>query len=131
MRIASSIIGIALIPGALWAAPTSNKFDLECADTVKTTGDPVAPYVAHYRIDLAAKKWCEDECRTVKPIADLQSSYITLEGEPNSDFWHTIDREKGEDQIFSGSPQLGDMEHTSGQCTKRPFSGFPTFETKF
>jgi hypothetical protein len=128
MRVASSIIAIALIPGALGAAPASGKFDLECADTVETTGDPVAPYVAHYRIDLAAKKWCEAECRTVKPLVGVQASYITFEGEPNSDFWHTIDRETGEDQIFSS---IGDREHTNGKCTKRPFSGFPTFKTKF
>lgn len=128
MRMASLIIAMVLSPCTLGAAPASNRFDLECADTVQTTGDPVAPYMAHYRIDLAAKKWCEAECRTVKSLAGVQASYITLEGEPNSEFWHSIDREKGEDQIFSS---IGPTEHTSGQCAKRPFSGFPTFKTKF
>lgn len=128
MRVASSVIVIALMPSTLCAAPAANKFDLECNDTVETTGAPIAPYVAHYRIDLAARKWCEDTCRTVKPLAAVQSSYITLEGEPNSEYWHTIDREKGEDQIFSG---IGDTEHTNGPCTRKAFSGFPTFKTKF
>src|SRR4051812_1137390 len=100
MRMASLIIAIILTPSTLGAAPASNKFDLECTDTVQTAGNRVAPYMAHYRIDLAAKKWCEAECRTLKSLASVQTSYITLEGEPNSEFWHSIDREKGEDQIF-------------------------------
>jgi hypothetical protein len=129
MRVtAIALATAALFPSAICAGPASNKFDLECSDTVETTGNAVPAYLAHYRIDLVARKWCEAECRTVKPIAVVQSSYITLEGEPNSDYWHTLDREKGEDQIFS---QIDGMEHTTGQCKRLPFSGFPAFKTKF
>lgn len=122
LRAAVLLLGIANASASTGA--TSTRFDLECADA----GGKDGPYTAHYRIDLSAKKWCEDQCRTVKPISAVQTSYITLEGAPNTEWWHTIDRQKGEDSIFS---EIGEMEHISGQCTLKPFSGFATFKTKF
>ena len=123
-----SILLATLAVSSASAGAQLQRFDLECADTVETNGDAEAPYVAHYRIDLVVKRWCEGECRAVKSLADVQSSFITLEGQQNSEFWHAIDREKGEDQIFSS---LGVTKHTTGSCIRKPFSGFPNFKTKF
>lgn len=112
------------------AAPAQQRFDLECSEAVQTDGDPVAPYVAHYRVDLMAKKWCEDACRVSKPIVRIEPSMLVLEQSSDLEptYRHTIDRESGEDHIFD---QNNGTVMTTGQCRRLPFSGFPASKTKF
>jgi hypothetical protein len=112
------------------AAPAPSKFDLECSGTTNSEDGSKASYTERYRLNLGTRRWCMGECRVVKPIADLQNSMILLEQStpPDDSFKHFLDREKGQDLIFDHGPP---MSNTTGECKRLPFSGFPSFKTKF
>jgi hypothetical protein len=125
----------------LTAAATA--FNLLCAGTLHA--DSFAskrdePYSVTYRVDLAAKKWCDGECRAIREIADIQPASLQLE-EPRDIntptqkefFSSSIDRETGRHSMVSTS---GHREGIlilkwEGHCEKADFTGFPEFQTKF
>lgn len=137
----------AIILAAVLATPATaaeqSKFDLRCTGTLATKSmvrDTSESYEDHYRIDLAARKWCESECKALHDIEQLQPTQITLTSKEDktpgdssltSNF---IDRETGAHHALSTSdnrltgPIILKWE---GTCAKEAFSGFPAFETKF
>ncbi|HEV2595762.1 MAG TPA: hypothetical protein VGU01_11225 [Sphingomicrobium sp.] len=118
------LLGVALAssthPGA--------RFDLVCSGSEEHVDSSLnKPYTAHYRIDLAAKRFCMDMCKATIPITDVQPNVIVLErsglGEPK--FEHLLDRQTGEDTI------LMEDEIDKGTCQRQPFSGFSSGPKKF
>lgn len=97
------------------------------------------PYSRTLRLDLAAKKYCEGECKALLDIVDIQPTKITLHDEkvdtPRERRFvsETIDRETGRHSGLStsgvGSRIL--IMNWEGQCQSAVFTGFPDFKTKF
>jgi hypothetical protein len=108
---------------AATAASTPQQFDLIC----KGSGD-----VTHYRVDLAAKKWCWENCASTWPIARVEDERITFKEDdtPSEKVWNWVSRTTGE--WFQGmrSATLGEVS-SHGTCEPAPFSGFPAHERKF
>jgi hypothetical protein len=129
---------------AMAAAPAV-QFNLNCSGTFSARSlyvDKTEPYSSVYRIDLAAGKWCEADCKALHDIASVQPTQITLTEKKvdtpseKSQLSNVIDRETGEHRILSlySSPRDRRMISTlnwKGSCEPAPFSGFPSFDTKF
>lgn len=129
-----SLLAIAAAVGA---------FNLRCTGEVVTREGAmlVAPVTARssferiYRIDLAARRWCEGPCRTTEHIAGVTDTEIVLEYEDHgdaasgliSDFEAVLNRETGELQrrVRLGSAESLFVQYERGPCVREPFSGFP------
>ncbi|MEO1488886.1 MAG: hypothetical protein AAFR88_05550, partial [Pseudomonadota bacterium] len=126
-------------------ALAADQFDLLCTGTeVITTfdGEEQGGYSKRYRIDLVASQWCEDECKRLHPIKAVQPTSITLDEKSqdgpseNSILLDVINRQTGVHRVISqatypGFPALGVSIKRTGMCEPAPFSGFPSFDTKF
>lgn len=126
------------------AAAAAMTFNLVCTGTLTTEtfyqGRQTEPYRYEYRIDLAQRKYCDGECRALRDIAEIQPTVIILE--PNRDIntvterqfhMESINRETGRHSILhtSGRREQIMIMSWAGQCERAPFSGFPTFQTRF
>jgi hypothetical protein len=140
----SPSVGV-LLAAALATAPApANQFNLECKGTLSSesfyAGKKAEPYAYTYRIDLSAKKYCDGECKVLRDVADVQPTVIVLE--PDQDISSStekkfssgsIDRETGRHSVLVTSGRREDILilRWEGQCERQPFSGFPSFPTKF
>lgn len=127
----------------LIAAAAAQTFNLDCSGTIKTesiTGQKVEPYEYIYRIDLTKGVYCDDQCKGMHPIASIQPTAIRLEDnhtdklDEMETLTNEINRETGKQSILSLSNTrlLGRMiTKWDGQCEAKPFTGFPTLQTKF
>lgn len=136
---------ILLVAMPLAAAEPSTQFNLKCEGTLKTSSafeQRTLPYTTVYRIDLTKLKWCEDDCRALFDIDSVHPTQITLKHKEVDTFseksWsaNTIDRQTGEHSITISKTNPRDRADGllltwDGHCEREPFSGFPTFETKF
>lgn len=139
---------IAAFASLMMASPAlaaGQQFDLICKGTLQSssiTGEKSEPFEDHLRIDLERGKYCEDECRALFDIASIQpASLILLDKRvdtPSEDSFLqiSINRETGEYSGISGwripgRPELTGRLKYTGTCEAQPFSGFPTFQTKF
>jgi len=131
-----------LLATALVATPVSaatDQFDLVCRGQQKLSanGRPT-PKETRYRIDLARKSWCTDQCKEVRPIQDVSQGQIVIEAHERTnseDFTvrHTIDRTTGAWTNFYSSAGVrtrmmfspGAWWETNGNCEAAEFSGFP------
>ena len=119
-------------------------FNLLCTGNLTASGfgidDTPKPYSSEYRIDIESGQWCESECKTIFAIASVQTTQITLEetskisptgGEES--LKNFVNRETGEHRVFSLSGRKYQRFSITwkGQCERKPFTGFPKFETKF
>ena len=125
--------------------PAPGQFNLLCAGTMTTlglSGKTVEPYSSIYRVDLSAKKWCQEECKNPLPIAEIRptqllllSDNMSLDGIDNGKpiISITIDRQTGDHStlITIGRRGFQTMIQKKGHCERRPFTGFPTFKTEF
>lgn len=125
------------------SAAAAATFNLICSGTLTTESfysKESKPYRYEYRIDLEQKKWCSEDCKVIREIADVQPTRLVLE--PPQDVNTVtekkfssgyIDRETGRHSVFASSGRRADiiMLNWEGQCEKAPFTGFPAFETKF
>jgi hypothetical protein len=135
-----AIIMLAAFVGA--SAPAT-QFDLTCKGTLTAislvSGKTTEPYERRLRVDLTRKKYCEDQCKALFEIADVGPTQITFQDKdsgPGREREMTksyVNRETGEHRSLSSSEGFGGGLTMSwvGACEKRPFSGFPSFETKF
>lgn len=117
-------------------------FDLVCVgrDEQAQVNKPsaVTERAWHFRIDLVSRKYCIDDCRFIKDIKDVQPVRITFwdYSEPMSgDIYESslyISRETGSlSGKFGFRYNTVLTSHWSGNCDKKPFSGFPAIPTKF
>lgn len=125
----------------LLAAATA-AFNLNCAGTLETIsslGKASRPYASVYRIDLAANKWCESDCKTQFNIAAVSPAQITLEKKTidtprqHETLNNFINRETGDHFVFakSGVGASALVMNWKGKCTRSDFTGFPKITTQF
>lgn len=142
MRVQALIIAPLLLAGAAPAQP--QQFDLACTGTTKTiaVGDEgERPWSTVFHIDLDKKKWCQDGCGSVYDFYAVQPAILQFKASPEHE---AGDLRTNEDEAFvsrtdgtySAIHTMGQgidrtMWTTKGSCEKRPFSGFPKFDTKF
>lgn len=144
MKRALTILAAISAAPAVAAAPVP-QFNLTCSGTLSTksiAGDEAEPYSFSYRIDLARKKWCNEECKTLFDIHSIQPALLTLQYKnvdgisERSLLSNTINRETGEHKLTITSATPGDRFSTLildwvGSCERAPFTGFPPVKTKF
>lgn len=120
-------------------------FNLACTGTMTSTTSQekkTEPYEAVYRLDLEKMKWCEGECRALHDIAKVQPTFIFLQDEKEdtpsrqSVTLAQVDRITGEYKATLTAKTYGRFGYTimlayDGKCQRQPFTGFPSFETKF
>ena len=130
---------------AMFATPAiAATFNLVCSGTITTDSfyarGQKEPYSYTYRIDLDKRKWCEGQCGVIRDIHDVQPVRIELEPPEDTNtptkkrfFSSTINRTTGVHSTLLTSGRGTDMliMKWEGSCSKQPFTGFPTFETKF
>lgn len=132
-------VGLALMAAALLAgeAQAADQFDLVCKGDVRTSiySKKRAPYQARYRIDLAQKLWCMNECSGVHHLADITPSRISFEDKEDPlkhrTIYHYVERGNGAwtdyDSDLGPYPSVFDVK---GVCDPAPFSGIDP-QTKF
>lgn len=117
-------------------------FNLNCGGTVETISLQTKgsrPYAEIYRVDLAANKWCESECKVQHDIKNVSAAQITFqqrktdtprEHESLNNF---VDRETGDHFIFarSGVGAMALAMTWKGKCIRGDFTGFPKLKTQF
>lgn len=125
----SILIGVvvALLAGQAVAA---DQFDLVCKGwTRDRVQGPKQPLEVRYRVDAAAKLWCQADCHLVQAIQEITPGMITfrsnlLEAGRQSDFFdQTISRSSGELTDFMAGSYI--YWERGGTCEPAPFSGFP------
>jgi hypothetical protein len=120
-------------------AQAADQFDLICKGKMRfSVADPYEPRNSHLRLDLAAKQYCEGECKVTRPIQDVQPNHIMFESATEQEkalgttFFHQIDRTSGKLIYFKSAkrPYPSWIEHDA-MCEPAPFSGFPQLPKKF
>lgn len=130
------IIAVALVATPVSAA--SEQFDLQCRGQNRASPAGVwRPVEKHYRVDLAAKRWCQDRCAAVADIAVIERDKIIFRDQPrkfdtDGMVIESVDRISGawKDNIVGAEPN-GLYWESTGTCEAGPFSGFPEVKTKF
>lgn len=123
------------------AVMSTQQFNLNCAGDLTSMGhggNTVTAYSRVLRIDLASKRWCADECRTVDPIASVEPGRLLLKDRKTDtprEYWferESVDRTTGEHSSAATDGPYGSYSRfRKGQCEKAPFTGFTTGPTKF
>ena len=118
----------------LVAAPAADaeRFDYVCTTEVRYRADGAwQPSTARYRIDLAARRWCEGDCSVNSPIVATNENWLFLEqnfreGEFDDYARERIHRRTGElTMIRIGAGPLGPYLERRGQCERAAFTAFP------
>lgn len=126
----------------LAAVAAGSAFNLVCTGIATVQGgaqDGSTPYRIVYRVDLAHGIYCEDACRLVREIYEVQPARITLDQRGNpapgaTDYSiNVIERDSGEQTILTASGRDGARFYakSAGRCEAGPFTGFPEVRTKF
>lgn len=114
------------------SAAAAEQFDLRCTKQVRGSG-VAETSTRTYRIDLEAKRWCMDECKTARGIQAVTPDRITIDetdpAERRYRATHYIDRSTGKYIQTYDNRSLGTVIITEGVCEPAPFSGLPG--TKF
>lgn len=114
MRLVVRAVGLGLLlaaaagSSAAWSA-SGRAFDLQCEET-------------RYRIDLGAKRWCEDDCATVSGLSYRGGDRAALTAMAHFSLVYDLRRKVM--TYWSGGP--GDEgEISRARCRVLRFSGFP------
>lgn len=122
MRLAA----VAMVLGVSSAASAepAQQFDLVCTKQGSGAG---RTNIRLYRIDLAAMRYCMDDCKVAHPIQAATADRITIsESDPAdrvSQDSHVIYRGTG--QYAQTFQMRGSFTSTKGHCEPAPFSGLP------
>jgi hypothetical protein len=114
------------------AAAHPQQFDLDC--TGPDASGMWKQASIHLRVDTARGEWCDGECKALRPIADVQPTVLWLDKSVDAEdaagqgHFRTVDRESGE---YTNARMGPGGYAEKALCTVQPFSGFPTFDTKF
>lgn len=125
----------------MWLA-AATAFNLICSGTLSHKSydnEGTEPFTRTLRIDLAAGKYCDGECKARFDIQEVQPSFIHLRkikvDTPRERRFvdETIDRETGRYSALSTSGIRFSIVilEWEGKCEKSDFTGFPDFQTKF
>ena len=136
-------LGLLMLAAA--ASTASGQFDLICSGSQTSSsilGEETKPYSVRYRLDLERNLWCDGECKATHEFAAVLPTQIQFVNKKtdtyseNSTDFQYVDRETGAHSVIVTSSDPNNRRSIynfkwSGQCEKQPFSGFPSFETKF
>lgn len=125
--------------GWLIVAAVTTAFNLSCTGTVKHLGGATPeekPFARTIVVDLDAKKWCEDDCKSVYDIQDIQPAGLMLVEDtkvtPGVGRYFQrkfVNRETG---AYSATLDgYGSLTIYSGKCEKAEFTGFPEIPARF
>jgi hypothetical protein len=80
----------------------------------------------HFRVDLAQKRWCFGECRSVWSINELSDTVLKVltYGSHSSQNW-TFSIDRYTSTFTAVHRGYGDEPADRGHCKVQPFSGFP------
>jgi len=132
-HLAIATVAILLIPGAAEADATH--FDLICRGkssfgSLSKLLDPrtTSEFTAHYRVDLAGKKWCMGDCISTSDLAEVSERLIVFHRheDKDGDEFAFVNRESGHYTYRLRSWLLDMVTLNDGSCTPAPFSGMPT-----
>lgn len=130
---------------AIWTVAAAAAFNLICTGTVSTKSvykEKSEAFSTEYRIDLDKGVYCDGECKATRQIPKVEPTAIYLldkkvdvpSEESLNSMW--VSRETG--ALTGVFTYKNPRERYSilimkwaGQCEKKPFSGFPKFDTKF
>jgi hypothetical protein len=133
MKAAALLLFVAAPAGA------ADQFDLVCQGRWRfNVTDPYEPRNFRMRVDLQAKRFCEEDCRATREIAEVQPNVITFEratDQPKAlgtTFFFQVDRTNGKLTYFKSArlPERSWIEQDA-ICEPAPFSGFPELPKKF
>lgn len=99
-------------------AAAADQFDLVCSGQYQRSAvAKPQPAERIYRVDLAARTWCIEDCSVVLPIADADTARITFQSfkRRGVEVKHWVDRTSGE---------VSDIDFT-GKCEAAPFTPIP------
>ena len=113
-------------------ASLGQQFDLTCTgeSVLSRAGrQPVREITSQrYRLDLERMEWCTGDCSLLHDLQDASSHQITFLN--SKDVFNVVSRITGEWQTSSGDDRSYSWA-TTGRCDLAPFSGFPTYQTRF
>lgn len=125
----------------LTAGQSPQQFDLNCTQPPPSRYASFAePANLRIRVDLAANRWCQADCKVLRNIAEVQPGMIFFERESLEEKAHglgtyrSVDRTNGEYLFSSRFRTIGSRIHLvteAAVCSLESFSGFPEVETKF
>ncbi|WP_374139450.1 hypothetical protein [Sphingomonas sp.] len=126
----------------VFAAASLTAFNLVCAGNTHQSGlgaEPDAAYRIEYRIDLATKRFCIDDCSAVTPIANVRTDKLVFSQVEVDTISHrelgqdVADRSTGEHArfILTGRGVRQRMIKWIGRCERAPFTGFPASKQRF
>lgn len=113
----------------------ADQFDLICnGQAWSWAHGPKKPMSVHFRIDLAAKRFCLDPCEHVADIAGVSANTITLRrvvaAYPGDvEALGEVSRTTGVYRYLFRYPDALKWDNVEATCETAPFSGLPT--TKF
>lgn len=107
-------------------------FNLVCTGTLRTGPIGLAmpeaggePFAITYRVDLASRMWCSDECAAPERLALVTDTEIMLREDhrPNGSHLIIVGRQLGlfADTFINGTTAT----LRSGRCEQAEFTGFP------
>lgn len=108
-------------------------FNLSCSiSSIGFMGEmprkPNAPMTATFRVDLAARRYCEGDCRSTESIAKVTSTdlYLKMTDQPRLKEFLRINRQSGDmlSMWRLGSTSADSIE--TATCTPSRFTGFPS-----
>ena len=111
----------------------AEQYDLACEGSrISQRGGAAEAYSTRVRIDLTAKKWCQDACARVSDISDVSDDKIVLVDDltynSRTDLSNniTIDRKTNAFLQLSSQDRPTVMYlRVEAACTAQPFTPFP------
>ena len=125
----------------LLAAAAAQAFNLNCTGTFNQTFSPIEQFSYTYRVDLAKKKWCSEECFRSFDFFEITPSQLTFEKvtihvdvDERTFVVASVDRVTGEFRALFITRRKGWKPISGtwkGQCERAPFTGLPLETRKF
>lgn len=127
-----------LLLAAATAAPQQpQQFDLVCSGQMRF--DLAGPYQQHdfrLHVDLAARQWCEGDCKAVRPLADVQPATIWFEKSSDDDqalginHDQVVNRQTGEFMLYHHGGHAGVVD-VKASCAPAPYTAPAAVSRKF
>ncbi len=122
-----------ILAAAMIASPVAaaDQFDLVCKGQYKERPNSGwKPVEVRYRIDIPAKSWCFESCRSAQQIQSIEGGKLVLFRPDPADrrsgyATHEIDRVSG-NYSRTQNRGIGSFWEEEGHCEPADFSGFPS-----
>lgn len=126
------LIAFALL---LTATPAlaAEQYDLSCQGTkVTKSGGPAEATSLKLRVDLTARKWCLDDCKSVEDIYELSADKVVLQDDVTYNTRTDLQDKITVDRKTLAFSRMADQTRpepsylkVEAKCTEQPFTPFP------